>query len=106
MSLHYRLIRYPGTTPAPSHPVVDGHGEEVCMSWFILVLAGLAEIGWAVGLEYTEGFTRLWPSVGTVTIMVVSLGLLSIAMKSLPIGVAYAVWTGIGIVGTAIGGAV
>ena len=76
------------------------------MSWFILVLAGLAEIGWAVGLKYTEGFSRLWPSVGTVTFMVVSVGLLSIAMKSLPIGVAYAVWTGIGIVGTAIGGAV
>ena len=72
------------------------------MSWTILVLAGLFEIGWAIGLKYTEGFTRLWPSVGTVAAMAVSLGLLGIAMKSLPVGTAYAVWVGVGAVGTAI----
>lgn len=76
------------------------------MSWFVLVLAGLAEIGWAIGLKYADGFTRLWPSVGTAAAMVVSVVLLGIAAKSLPIGVAYAVWTGIGIVGTAVGSAV
>lgn len=75
------------------------------MSWFILVLAGLAEIGWAIGLKYTEGFTRLWPSVGTVGAMVISVVLLGVAVKSMPIGVAYAVWTGIGIAGTALGSA-
>jgi quaternary ammonium compound-resistance protein SugE len=72
------------------------------MAWIILVLAGLAEIGWAIGLKYTEGFTRLWPSVGTATAMVLSVVLLGIAVKSLPMGVAYAVWTGIGIAGTAV----
>lgn len=72
------------------------------MSWVILVLAGIFEIGWAIGLKYTEGFTRLWPTVGTVLAMVVSLGLLGIAMKSLPVGTAYAVWVGVGAVGTAL----
>ena len=72
------------------------------MNWIILVLAGLFEIGWAIGLKYTEGFTRLWPTVGTVASMVVSLGLLGVAMKSLPVGTAYAVWVGVGAVGTAI----
>ena len=72
------------------------------MPWIILVLAGLAEIGWAVGLKYTEGFSRLWPTIGTVTAMIVSMILLGIAVKSLPIGTSYAVWTGIGTVGTAI----
>jgi quaternary ammonium compound-resistance protein SugE len=76
------------------------------MPWFILVLAGLFEIGWAIGLKYTEGFTRLWPTVGTVAAMAVSLGLLGIAMKSLPVGTAYAVWVGVGAVGTAILGIV
>ncbi|MFC5462227.1 quaternary ammonium compound efflux SMR transporter SugE [Massilia niabensis] len=71
------------------------------MVWLVLILAGLFEIGWAVGLKYTEGFTRLWPSVGTVAAMVVSFGLLAHALKSLPIGTAYAIWTGIGAVGTA-----
>ena len=65
------------------------------MPWLILVLAGLFEIGWAIGLKYTEGFTRLWPSVGTVLAMIISLGLLGIAMKSLPVGTAYAVWVGV-----------
>lgn len=72
------------------------------MNWLVLVLAGLFEIAWAVGLKYSEGFTRLWPSVGTIVAMLISLGLLGIAMKSLPLGTAYAVWVGVGAVGTAI----
>ena len=72
----------------------------------ILVLAGLFEIGWAIGLKYTDGFTKLWPTVGTVASMIISLGLLGIAMKSLPVGTAYAVWVGVGAVGTAILGIV
>lgn len=76
------------------------------MNWLVLVVAGLFEIGWAVGLKYTQGFTRLWPSVGTIAAIVVSMGLLGVAMKSLPVGTAYAVWVGIGMVGTAILGMV
>ncbi|MGI6657518.1 MAG: quaternary ammonium compound efflux SMR transporter SugE [Desulfobulbus sp.] len=76
------------------------------MNWVILVVAGLFEIGWAVGLKYTEGFTRLWPTVGTALSMTVSVALLGIAMKSLPVGTAYAVWVGVGAVGTAILGIV
>ncbi len=76
------------------------------MPWLVLVLAGLFEIGWAIGLKYTDGFTKLWPTVGTVASMAVSLGLLGVAMKSLPVGTAYAVWVGVGAVGTAILGIV
>ena len=76
------------------------------MPWIILVVAGLFEIGWAIGLKYTEGFTRLWPSVWTIAAMIVSLGLLGLAMKSLPVGTSYAVWVGVGAVGTAILGIV
>jgi quaternary ammonium compound-resistance protein SugE len=76
------------------------------MAWLILFLAGLFETGWAVGLKYTFGFTRLWPSVGTLLAMALSLWLLSIAMKSLPLGTAYAVWVGVGAVGTVILGIV
>ena len=76
------------------------------MSWIILVIAGLLEVVWAVGLKYTHGFCRLTPSVITVTAMIVSLALLAWAMKSLPVGTAYAVWTGIGAVGAAITGIV
>jgi quaternary ammonium compound-resistance protein SugE len=72
------------------------------MSWLILILAGLFEVAWAVGLKYTEGFTRLWPSVGTGLAMVISMWLLAVAMKDLPLGTAYAVWVGVGAVGTAI----
>lgn len=72
------------------------------MNWFILVIAGLFEVAWAIGLKYTDGFTRLWPTIGTVLAMVISVGLLGIAMKSLPVGTAYAVWVGVGAVGTAI----
>ncbi len=76
------------------------------MAWLILFVAGLCEIGWAVGLKYTEGFTRLVPSVLTAGAMIVSLVLLGIALKTLPVGTGYAVWTGIGAVGTAILGIV
>lgn len=76
------------------------------MSWFILLLAGLLEVAWAVGLKYTEGFTRLTPSVLTLAAMVASVGLLGLALRHLPLGTAYAVWTGIGTVGTAVLGMV
>jgi quaternary ammonium compound-resistance protein SugE len=76
------------------------------MAWFLLVLAGLFEIGWAIGLKYTDGFTKLWPTVGTVLAMIISLGLLGVAMKSLPVGTSYAIWVGVGAVGTAILGIV
>jgi len=76
------------------------------MVWIVLLFAGLFEVVWAVGLKYTEGFTRLWPTVGTVAAMAVSFGLLSQAMKTLPLGTAYAIWTGIGAVGTALVGIV
>lgn len=72
------------------------------MAWIILVIAGLFEIGWAVGLKYTEGFTRLWPSIGTVGAMIISLWLLGLAMKTLPVGTAYGVWVGVGALGTAL----
>ncbi len=72
------------------------------MQWTYLFFAGLFEIGWAIGLKYTDGFTRPLPTVLTVASMVVSLGLLGLALKSLPVGTAYAVWTGIGTIGTAI----
>jgi quaternary ammonium compound-resistance protein SugE len=71
-------------------------------AWLILVIAGLCEVGWAVGLKYTEGFSRLWPSAATLLAMVVSVVLLGWSLKVLPLGTAYAVWTGIGAVGTAI----
>jgi quaternary ammonium compound-resistance protein SugE len=71
-------------------------------AWLLLLAAGMFEVGWAVGLKYTEGFTRLWPSLLTAASMVVSLGLLGLALRALPLGTAYAVWTGIGTIGTAI----
>ena len=74
------------------------------MDWIILVLAGLFEVGWAVGLKFTDGFTRLWPSLGTGIAMVISFALLSIALKTLPLGTAYTVWTGIGAIGTVLVG--
>jgi quaternary ammonium compound-resistance protein SugE len=72
------------------------------MAWIVLVVAGIFEVVWAIGLKYTDGFTRFWPSVGTVAAMGVSIVLLAWAMKTLPVGTAYAVWTGIGAVGTVI----
>jgi len=79
---------------------------EMSMAWLVLFVAGLFEIGWAVGLKYTEGFTRLWPTVWTAASMLISLWLLGLALRSLPLGTAYAVWTGIGTTGTALLGIV
>lgn len=76
------------------------------MAWLILVVAGLFEVGWAIGLKYTQGFTRLWPSIWTVVAIVVSMWLLSVAMRTLPVGTAYSVWVGVGAVGTVIFGIV
>ncbi|MYZ51615.1 quaternary ammonium compound efflux SMR transporter SugE [Malikia spinosa] len=74
------------------------------MTWLVLFVAGLLEVAWAIGLKYTEGFTRFWPTAGTVAAMVASIGLLGLAMRTLPVGTAYAVWTGIGAVGTVLFG--
>ncbi|MBW8758965.1 MAG: quaternary ammonium compound efflux SMR transporter SugE [Burkholderiales bacterium] len=74
------------------------------MNWVVLFVAGLLEVVWAVGLKYTEGFTRFWPSVVTASALLISLGMLSWAMRDLPVGTAYAVWVGIGAVGTAVVG--
>jgi quaternary ammonium compound-resistance protein SugE len=76
------------------------------MAWAILIVAGFFEVAWAIGLKYTEGFTRLWPSAWVVATMAVSLWLLGIAMRSLPVGTAYSVWVGVGAVGTVILGIV
>lgn len=76
------------------------------MAWVVLFIAGLLEIGWAVGLKYTQGFMKLWPSVGTVGAMALSFLLLSHALKTIPVGTGYAIWTGIGAVGTVIIGMV
>lgn len=74
------------------------------MAWVYLVVAGLFEIGWATGLKYTEGFTRLWPSLWTALSMALSVWLLAVALKTIPVGTGYAVWTGIGAAGTALAG--
>ena len=74
------------------------------MAWIYLIVAGLLEVGWAIGLKYTAGFTRLWPSMATLAAMVVSFALLAQAIKTIPLGTGYAVWTGIGAAGTAIFG--
>ena len=76
------------------------------MAWVILVLAGLFEVGWAIGLKYTAGFTRLWPTIWTILAMIISLWLLGVAVKSLPVGTAYSIWVGVGAVGTVILGIV
>jgi quaternary ammonium compound-resistance protein SugE len=76
------------------------------MAWGILLLAGLLEVGWAVGLKYSEGFSRFWPTVGTAAALVGSMALLGVALRTLPLGTAYAAWTGIGTIGTAILGMV
>ncbi|AWV88912.1 quaternary ammonium compound efflux SMR transporter SugE [Bradymonas sediminis] len=72
------------------------------MAWIYLIIGGLFECGWAIGLKYTEGFTRLWPTVFSVVAMLISLGLLGLSMREIPVGTAYAVWTGIGAVGVAL----
>src|SRR5690606_6153254 len=89
-----RLTLSSGTTP-PGY-------RRIIMAWWVLFLAGLLEIGWAIGLKYTYGFTKLWPSLWTLAAMGLSFAFLSYALKTLPVGTAYAVWTGIGVVGTAI----
>ncbi|QEY61614.1 quaternary ammonium compound efflux SMR transporter SugE [Metapseudomonas lalkuanensis] len=76
------------------------------MSWIILFFAGLFEVGWAVGLKYTDGFSKPLPTALTVLAMLISLGLLGLAMKELPLGTAYAIWTGVGAVGTVIAGVI
>jgi quaternary ammonium compound-resistance protein SugE len=102
------MFRRAGTTLR--FPLIIGTArsshKELTMNWIVLVIAGLFETGWAVGLKYTEGFTRLGPSILTVISMIVSLGLLGLAMRDLPLGTAYAVWTGIGTIGTVIFGIV
>jgi quaternary ammonium compound-resistance protein SugE len=99
-----------GKDDLPSHTTTAGtalpHDLGGPLAWFLLLAAGLMEVGWAIGLKYTEGFTRLMPSVLTLTAMAISMALLGLALKTLPIGTAYAVWTGIGAVGTAILGIV
>ena len=70
-------------------------------AWFILFIAGIFETAWAIGMKYSNGFTKLWPSVFTVICILISMGLLSLSLKWLPVGTAYAVWTGIGAIGTA-----
>lgn len=72
------------------------------MAWLILFIAGIFEVAWAIGLKYSEGFTRLWPSVFTIVSVLISMGLLAFSLKYLPVGTAYAVWTGIGAIGTSI----
>lgn len=76
------------------------------MSWIYLIIAGIFEFGWAVGLKYTNGFARLWPSIGTVVLMILSFFLLSLALKTIPVGTGYPIWTGIGAAGTVIFGIV
>lgn len=76
------------------------------MAWLLLVVAGLFEVAWAIGLKYTEGFTRFWPSAATLTAMTLSVVLLGLAMKTLPVGTSYAIWVGVGAVGTALMGMV
>ena len=96
------LLADPGTTPLTARK----RTPEGIMAWVLLFIAGLFEIGWAIGLKYTDGFSRLWPSIGTAISMVISIALLSWAMRSLPVGTAYAIWTGIGAVGTVLLGIV
>jgi quaternary ammonium compound-resistance protein SugE len=76
--------------------------RRVVLEWGILLIAGLFEVAWAIGLKYTEGFTRFWPSVGTAVAMILSVVLLGVAMKGIPVGTAYAVWTGVGTLGAVI----
>lgn len=98
--LFFCLLHFDSEPPVSS----PGYGDDWCkiMAWVYLIIAGLLEIGWAIGLKYTDGFTRLWPSVATIIGMLFSFGLLSIALKTIPVGTGYAVWTGIGAAGTAI----
>jgi quaternary ammonium compound-resistance protein SugE len=99
--LHYILIQ--GHTFLIAGEVrLAGEIMSASLSWIALFVAGLFEVGWAIGLKYTEGFSRFWPSAGTALSMVISVGLLGVALKALPVGTAYAVWVGIGAVGTVV----
>jgi quaternary ammonium compound-resistance protein SugE len=86
--------------------VLAAGNKERIMDWLFLIIAGVFEIIWATGLKYTEGFTRLWPSMGTLAAMAVSMVLLAQALKTIPVGTGYAIWTGIGAAGTAVMGIV
>lgn len=87
--------------------MTGSHGDgDLFMAWLILFLAGLCEVAWAVGLKYTDGYTKLWPTVFTLAFMALSVWLLGLALKTLPLGTAYAVWTGIGAIGVAIMGVI
>lgn len=102
------MVALPRADQGPVIFLNDGADRRVTSNyaWPLLVIAGLLEIVWAIGLKYTDGFTRLWPSIGTVTAMGASMLLLGIALRTLPAGTGYAVWVGIGAVGTAILGIV
>ena len=97
-----QLIRYISRLKNNIAILVSKKIKREKMAWIYLFIAGLFEIGWAIGLKYTDGFTKLWPSVITVIIMILSFYFLSSAIKTIPIGTGYAIWTGIGAVGTAI----
>jgi quaternary ammonium compound-resistance protein SugE len=101
-----RIQQHPRQRTTSAVPIFAGTTlpphKEHNMNWLILITAGLFEIVWAIGLKYTEGFSRFWPSALTLAAMAVSVGLLGIAMKGLPVGTAYAIWVGVGAVGTAI----
>jgi quaternary ammonium compound-resistance protein SugE len=101
-----RLQTITGHRDARWSDVDIGMAMESRMAWVLLMVAGLLEVGWAIGLKYTEGFTRPWPSIFTLVAMVASVVLLGIAMKSLPVGTSYAVWVGVGAVGTTLLGMV
>jgi quaternary ammonium compound-resistance protein SugE len=85
---------------------VNNHDGLILMAWLALLLAGLLEIGWTLGLKYSAGFTRFWPSAATCVAIAISFGLLGISLKSVPLGTAYVIWTGIGAAGAAIAGIV
>jgi quaternary ammonium compound-resistance protein SugE len=92
----------PPSPHSPTHDIV----RKAYMAWFVLFLAGICEVSWAVGLKYTDGFSRIWPTAGTLAAMALSVALLGLTLRWLPLGTAYAVWTGVGMVGTALLGIV
>jgi quaternary ammonium compound-resistance protein SugE len=99
-----RLIRSDAGCDHPASNMAMTHADDALTAWFALLLAGLLEVAWALGLKYSDGLTRLWPSVGMLTAIALSFTLLAVALKSIPFGTAYALWTGIGAAGTVIVG--